>query len=283
MNFIMKSLNKLFGGIKMSWIKVIIFALCAGVYTGVINQIPFLYNTSFRDIAISYEWWVLFAVIIASNCRKWWESALKIFVFFLISQPVVFLVEIPTLPLSQSFEYYKYWFFITLVTLPGGAIAYFIKKNNILGTLIISVAMAFIGIHGVSFIFKGHILSAVFCALQIAAYVLVFTKKWQYKLIALIITVIAMCAAIYFLFAQENSTGVGLPSGEWTLSEMTVEDGSRVEITDGSMYYYYNSILSKDKKIILQNSSGETLTFDFESGNLNTIPEESENYSYYND
>ena len=89
--------NRVFGGINMTWKKVIIFALITGVYTGLINLVPFLYETSFRDIAVNIEWWVLFGVIIASNCKKPLESGLKIFVFFLISQPMVYLVEMPFL------------------------------------------------------------------------------------------------------------------------------------------------------------------------------------------
>ena len=42
----------------MTWKSVLLFAFCAGVYTGLINQVPFLKNTSFTDIAVSYEVWI---------------------------------------------------------------------------------------------------------------------------------------------------------------------------------------------------------------------------------
>ena len=54
----------LFGKLHLNWLHICLFAVTIGIYVGIINQVPFLYNTSFRDIAITYEWWVLFAVLI---------------------------------------------------------------------------------------------------------------------------------------------------------------------------------------------------------------------------
>ena len=91
----------------MGWLAVILFAVVAGAYTGIVGFIPASEGTSFKDIAISYEWWVIFAVVIASNCTKSWESALKIFVFFLISQPLCFIVEVVFgLSVDQALYYY---------------------------------------------------------------------------------------------------------------------------------------------------------------------------------
>ncbi|MCQ2439663.1 MAG: hypothetical protein MJ074_07860 [Oscillospiraceae bacterium] len=70
-------MKRLFGDMKMSWLTVILFAVAAGVYTGVMMLIPALADTSFQDIGISYEWWVIFAVIIVVNCGKSWEAMLK--------------------------------------------------------------------------------------------------------------------------------------------------------------------------------------------------------------
>ena len=66
----MKKLSAAFGSLPMTWPVVCVSAAIIGVYVGVINQIPILYDTSFRDIAVSYEWWVLFAVLIVSNCKS---------------------------------------------------------------------------------------------------------------------------------------------------------------------------------------------------------------------
>ena len=60
----MKVLHKIFGGINLTWLKVIILAVVTGIYTGLINQVPFLLDTSFRDIAISFEVWIFFGIFI---------------------------------------------------------------------------------------------------------------------------------------------------------------------------------------------------------------------------
>ena len=92
-NAFVAKLHWLFGGINMAWPKVIVFAVVTGAYTGIVNLIPALHDTSLSSIAVTWEAWVLFALIVACNCKKAWESALKVFVFFLISQPLVYLVD----------------------------------------------------------------------------------------------------------------------------------------------------------------------------------------------
>ena len=51
----MKKITTAFGGLPMTWPVIAAFAAIIGIYVGVINQIPILYDTSFRDIAVSYE------------------------------------------------------------------------------------------------------------------------------------------------------------------------------------------------------------------------------------
>ena len=135
----------------MGWLAVILFAVVAGAYTGIVGSIPAAEGTSFKDIAISYEWWVIFAVVIASNCTKSWESALKIFVFFLISQLLCFIVEVVFgLSVDQALYYYcSIWGPATLLTLPGGFIAYYINRQNVFGSVILGLGnsiQAFLGI-----------------------------------------------------------------------------------------------------------------------------------------
>ena len=66
----MKLLHKIFGGIHLSWLKVIILAVIMGIYTGLINQVPFLFDTSFRDIAISFEVWIFLGTFIIMNAKS---------------------------------------------------------------------------------------------------------------------------------------------------------------------------------------------------------------------
>ena len=135
----------------MSWLTVILFAVAAGIYTGAVMLIDALEETSFQDIGIAHEWWVFFAVIIVVNCNKSWEAMLKCFVFFLVSQPLVYIVQIlfGSLTIDKAWLYYGgVWLPATFLTLPGGFIAYHCKKQNLLGAVILGLGntiQAFMG------------------------------------------------------------------------------------------------------------------------------------------
>ena len=85
-NFFRRLTDKVFGGINLTWPKVIIAAVIAGVITAVIAIIPQLRYTSFIGITVTFEVWILFGIIIIMNSKSNLDSALKCFVFFLISQ-----------------------------------------------------------------------------------------------------------------------------------------------------------------------------------------------------
>ncbi len=112
-------LKKAFGQIDMKWWKVIVFAVAMGVYVGAIAiWVPS--KSWYHDIAVTEERWILPAILIIANCKKPLESALKTFVFFLISQPIIYLVQVPFAEMGWDlFKYYRYWFMITLFTFPG--------------------------------------------------------------------------------------------------------------------------------------------------------------------
>lgn len=77
-------LKKVFGGLKMTWPVVLIFAVLAGVITALIAMfVPD--ENSLHEVAVSVEAWILFAILIIVNCDKPLEAACKTFVFFLIS------------------------------------------------------------------------------------------------------------------------------------------------------------------------------------------------------
>lgn len=78
----MKKIKKLFGEIDLNWKKLVIFAIIAGVYTGVMAMLPLAKDTSFADITISFEVWILFGILIIMNSKSAKDSALKCFVFF---------------------------------------------------------------------------------------------------------------------------------------------------------------------------------------------------------
>ncbi len=193
----MKKISAAFGGLPMTWPIVCGFAVIIGVYVGIINQIPILHDTSFQDIAVTLEWWVLFAVLIVSNCKSAWEAGLKCLVFFLISQPVIFLVELPTIGLDKALYYYTgIWLPISLLTLPGGAIAFLAKRQNVLGAAILGVGNTIVALMGVSYfqqilkVFPRHLLTVASCAAIVAVTILGMQKKRRTRLLSAAITVL---------------------------------------------------------------------------------------------
>lgn len=200
----MSKLKKLFGGLHMGWGALILFALAAGVYTGLINSVHFLNETSFRDIAVTFEWWVVFAVIIVVNCEKPLDAALKCFVFFLISQPLVYVVESPfsdfTLEYMLRAYYMPMWFRMTFATLPGGFVAWYCKKQNIFGAVVLGVGNAIIGAMGVYYAkslpvtFPRHILTVLFCLAAVIVMPLCVQEKKRERLVTFLVTLILVGA-----------------------------------------------------------------------------------------
>jgi ABC-type bacteriocin/lantibiotic exporters, contain an N-terminal double-glycine peptidase domain len=238
-NTLRRITDKLFGGLNMSWPAVIIFAVVTAVITTVFLIVPAFKNTSFENMGVDFEAWIFFAVIIMANCKKPLESSLKVFVFFLISQPLIYLLQVPFADMGwKLFGYYRTWFIWTLLTLPMAYIGWYIKKKNWLSALILAPVNVFL--MSVSFAafkftfshFPLQLVTAVFCLLQILLYVYAFSSdKWQ-KLAGIAVPVIA---AIIFVCVSrvEIDATTFLPEGT-VLTEnavLTVEDAEAAEIT----------------------------------------------------
>lgn len=196
-------MKKLFGGINLTWKKLIIFAIITGVYTALMALIPFTKDTSFRDIAISFEWWILFGIIIISNSKSPLDSALKCFIFFLISQPLVYLIQVPFSSLGWGlFGYYRYWFYWTLACLPMGYIGYYIKKKNYLSILILSPMIIFLVLLGIGYLnsaiesFPNHLLSGLCCFVFITVVILGLFDNKKHRLISFGIAIISIIAIV---------------------------------------------------------------------------------------
>lgn len=199
----MKKLSAVFGSLPMTWHMVCSFAVIIGIYVGIINQIPILHDTSFQDIAVTLEWWVLFAVLIVSNCKTFQEAALKCLVFFLISQPVIYLVELPTLGWDKALYYYtSIWLPISLLTLPGGAIAFYAKRQSVLGATILGIGNSIVAITGISYAhqmlnaFPRHLLTVVSCVCIIAFTVFGVQKTSRTRLLSLTVTFLLTAGVI---------------------------------------------------------------------------------------
>lgn len=207
--------RNLYGNCKMSWLKVILFAVIAGLYTGIVMLIPVLENTSFQDIGINLEWWVIFAVIIVVNCQKNWEAMLKCFIFFLISQPLVYLVEVVFGPLTTEMAIYYYrviWFRWTIAVLPGAFIAYYCQKQNWIGAFILGCGNTLQLLLGLTYIakcvseFPYHGLSAIVCIASIFVMSFSIQKQKKYCIASLVIplTITALLIVLAVLTGRLN-------------------------------------------------------------------------------
>ena len=243
-------MKKLFGELNITWKKLIIFAICAGVYTGIMALLPITKDTSFRDIAITFEVWILFGIIIIMNSTGAKDSALKCFIFFLISQPLVYLVQVPFSSLGwEIFVYYKPWFIWTLFTIPMGFIGYYLKKDKWWGIFILTpmlflTAVCYSGFlsETISF-FPNHLLSAIFCITTMIIYPLYIFKNKKVKIIELVISILTIVGVtVVVLLNGRNvyNTTIMVSGGA---TNTIFDDTYKVSLKDdsyGKLYIDYN-------------------------------------------
>ena len=241
-------LSKIFGGIRMTWKRLILFAVISGVITGLIALLT-PDNHSIHQIAVTLEAWIVLAVIVTVNCEKPQEAAVKTFVYFLISQPLVYLVQVPFSGLGFGlFKYYwPFWFIWTLATLPGGFIAWHVRKDNALSALILSVALAGLIRIGTDYLktvishFPRFLLAMLFCYGAVPVLILMILHKRQVRLIASGIAIFALAACLFLAFRNglaryEVSFGLDravFPVTEGWSAELEDPDNGTVTLTPG--------------------------------------------------
>ncbi len=197
----MKLIKKVFGGIELTWPKLIVFAVLAGVYTAVMAIIPALHYTSFHTIVVTFEVWILFGIVIIMNSKSNLDAALKCFVFFLISQPLVYLIQVPFSRLGWAlFGYYRTWFIWTLLCFPMGFIGYYIKKGKWWGYLILFPMIALTGYSYLmyfsyfTFYAPKFILICLFCAAMMLLYPIALFEDKMIRAVGLIISGVIIVA-----------------------------------------------------------------------------------------
>ena len=236
-------MKKLFGEIDLSWKKLIAFSILAGAYTAIMAMIPITNNTSFEDISISFEVWILFGILIIMNSKSAKDSALKCFVFFLISQPLVYIIQ-DLINHSNLFStYYRFWVLWTFCTIPMGFIGYYMKKDKWWGLLILVPMLIFLGIHYSGFLaetifsFPNHLLSALFCIATIIIYPIFIFNNKKIKYIGLIISLIIII----------SMTFISLANRIIYKTTILVSDSDSGEVFDEN----YKVYLENDKQILV--------------------------------
>ena len=232
--------DKLFGGLKMSWLRVVLFAAATAVVTAVFLLVPVFEGTSFERMGVTFEAWIFFAVIIMSNCEKPLESACKTFVFFLISQPLIYLLQVPFSSQGWGlFGYYRYWFLWTLATFPMAFVGWYIKKKNWLSLLILAPILFVLtgdyvgGFRDAVKHFPRMLVMAVFCLGQVLIYLYAFTEKLWQKLLGFFVP-LAVVAVLLLTRPQVQLNATQFLPGDPVLTENAVvmtADGELAEVS----------------------------------------------------
>ena len=200
-------LKELFGGIDLNWKKIIIFAVIAGVYTALMAILPAVQYTSFSTIVVSFEVWILFGILIIMNSKSNKESALKCFVFFLISQPIIYLLQVPfSWQGWKLFSYYKYWFIWTVLCLPMGYIGYFMKKDKWWGYLILFPMILLTAFEYMTYLayftfsYPKYLLICLFCICAMIIYPLYIFENKKIKIVGVVISSLLIIAITIYGF-----------------------------------------------------------------------------------
>ena len=282
-------MKNIFGELELSWKKVIISAIIIGVVIGLLNSVPFLIDSSFRDPAIYFSLWILFGIIIIMNSKSNLDAALKCFVFFLISQPLIYLVEVPFNRMGWGiFVYYKPWFEWTLLTFPMGLLGYFMKKDKWWGLVFLLPMMCLLGYElsgyfsGLIYSFPHHLLSVVFCIICLLFFPLFIFKNKPARIIGTIVGIVLIAVAIALPFVDkpvyetepicaneehpfDDTYKVSLGNSEYGEIDIVKHES---ELEDGTKeaFYCVHAKFTKTGKtdITLESPTGEKRIFDID-------------------
>ena len=277
-------IRKLFGGIRMTWPRLIAFAVISGVVTALIALLVPEGNSD-RQIAVTFEAWIVLAIIIVVNCEKPLEAACKTFVFFLVSQPLVYLIQVPFSSMGwKLFGYYKYWFLWTLATFPGGFIAWYIRRDDWIGAVIHSVALVALIMIGAGYLkqlignFPQYLLATLFCFGAVPVLILGVHRRKAARLTASVIAAVAFAVFVVLAFAGSNpnayNVSIGLdqerfPVTEGWTAELEDPENGTVQLTVGDGVICPGLQLefkdyTKNTNVILKDPGGNAWPFPIE-------------------
>lgn len=229
--------DRVFGGVDMKWWKVIVLAVATALVTFLFLVFPVFRGTSFERMGIDFEAWILFAVFIMANCKTPLDSALKTFVFFLVSQPLIYLFQVPFSDMGWGlFGYYRTWFIWTLLTLPMAYVGWYIRRRDWVSLLILSpviVYLTFVSVSSFRFAFDHFplmLFTAVFCLLQVVLYLYVFTPKWWMRLLGFLAP-LALVAILMLFTPRLQLDGTNFLPGDPVLTPAAVAQADDPDIT----------------------------------------------------
>ena len=116
---------------NLSWGGFFLFTVTVSIISELLSVVPAFKNTSLSDSVKTLDWWIVFGVFVIIGSKSKTDSAVKCFLFFLISQPLNYLVRAPFHPDGLAlFHRYPRWFIATFFTLIMGYIGHRIKEDK---------------------------------------------------------------------------------------------------------------------------------------------------------
>ena len=273
--------RKLFGGLRMTWPRLILFAVISGIVTALIALLVPQGN-SIKQIAVTFEAWIVLAIIIVVNCETPLEAACKTFIYFLISQPLVYLIQVPFSSMGwKLFGYYRYWFCWTLATFPGAFIAWYIKRDDWIAAVIHSVALVALIWIGTGYLkqlignFPQYLLATLFCFGIVPVLIFSVHHNKAARVTASVIAAAAFALFVILAFAGSNpnaySANIGLDENQfpvtegWTAELEDPENGT-VDLETGGEYICPSVRVefkdyTKNTNVILRDPDGNAWLF----------------------
>ena len=272
-------MKNILGGINLTWPKVIVMAIIMGVYTAIMAMLGVVHDTSFSDLTVTFEVWIFFGIFIIMNSKSAKDSALKCFIFFLISQPLVYLIQ-DFVNHSNLFNiYYRYWFMWTIACIPMGFVGYYMKKDKWYGLFILVPILLLLSgeystyLSETMFSFPRHLLTTIFCIITLIIYPLVIFNNKIIKITGVTISslLIVIMSVLCILKPPIYSTDI-LISGE----EYKFDDTYNVYLKDnkyGDLSIVYEDSIetwlvhadfkkSGKTEFVLESPNGEEKIFD---------------------
>lgn len=272
-------MKKIFGGINLTWPKVIVMGIIIGVYTAIMAMVSCFHDTSFSDLTVTFEVWIFFGIFIIINSKSAKDSALKCFIFFLISQPLVYLIQDFVNHSSLFNTYYRYWFMWTIACIPMGFVGYYMKKDKWYGLFILVPILLLLSgeystyLSETMFSFPRHLLTTIFCIITLIIYPLVIFKNKRIKIVGVSISslLIVIMSVLCILKPPIYSTDI-LTSGE----SYKFDDAYNVYLKDnkyGDLSIVYEDSIetwlvhadfkkSGKTEFVLESPNGEEKVFD---------------------
>ena len=266
----MKYLKKLFGGIEMTWPRVIVSAVLIAAYTAVMLLLPVTQDTSLRDIGGDIPCWIIFAMIIISNCKTPKEAAAKTFVFFLISQPLIYLFQVPFSSLGWGlFGYYPPWAMWTVLTIPMSLIGWHTRKKGWLAPVILSAMLILLADCGTGYFQTAlyfppyQILSGIACVLFIVMLICGILQERKQRILAWAVCAVTAAVSVIMMIGNGfSSCNVMLPEG------VSYSDCAAVSVSDPSAAKAYLDDARQEVRIEIKKEKETELTVTGKDGSL---------------